>query len=332
VAIEKPESPIGALLGEIRELFVSPARIINALPVFAAMLFFNKAMVELKPAIPEIKPFSWDETFMGLDRWLHFGHDPWVLLQPFMGFDLVTYAVNMAYNFWFVVLVACFFWQGFAGTDSPLRQRFLVSYFLTWLVGTCVLGTIFSSAGPCFYGFVVHGENPYAALMTYLHEANGVYPIWAVPTQDMLWQSNLAGHGEIEGVSAMPSMHVGIAVLLAILGFASGKRWLGWSLAGFAGVIFVGSILLGWHYAVDGYLGAATALFSERSEPAKIFEIKLYAGTPAAPIVFDRPRPIAPPISAPSRSVTSTARSRVSMSTIRTPSAAPAATLTDSMG
>jgi len=87
-----------------------------------------------------------------------------------------------------------------------------------------------------------------------------LYPIWAVPTQDLLWQSHLAGRGEVEGVSAMPSMHVATTILFILLGFASGKRWLGWALVAFSASIFLGSIALAWHYAVDGYLGAAIAL------------------------------------------------------------------------
>ena len=60
--VERPQSLIKAIGGEVRELIARPARLINALPVFAAMVVFNKAMVELKPAIPRINPFSWDVT------------------------------------------------------------------------------------------------------------------------------------------------------------------------------------------------------------------------------------------------------------------------------
>ena len=51
----------------------------------------------------------------------------------------------------------------------------------------------------------------------------------------------------------------------------------------------------------------------------------------AAPIVFASPRPTAPPISAPSRSVTSASRRRVSTHTIRTPRPAPIRRLTSAL-
>ncbi len=95
--------------------------------------------------------------------------------------------------------------------------------------------------------------------MAYLRATNEIYPIWAVSTQDILWASHLAGFGDVEGVSAMPSMHVATTILFFLLAFAAGKRRLGWFLVGFSLAIFLGSVLLGWHYAVDGYLGALIA-------------------------------------------------------------------------
>jgi hypothetical protein len=53
----------------------------------------------------------------------------------------------------------------------------------------------------------------------------------------------------------MPSMHVGVAVLLAIFGWKR-HRLLGLGFSAFALVIFLGSIHLGFHYAVDGYVAA----------------------------------------------------------------------------
>jgi membrane-associated phospholipid phosphatase len=60
------------------------------------------------------------------------------------------------------------------------------------------------------------------------------------------------------GISAMPSMHVGGIVLVAIVAW---RRWrpLGAACWGYAGVIQIGSVVLGWHYAIDGYAGALLA-------------------------------------------------------------------------
>lgn len=257
VAIEKPASPARALAAELAELLTRPVRLLNGIPIFAAMIFFNKAMVELKPAIPRIKPFSWDEAFMQLDRALHFGVDPWVLLQPVMGFDAVTFAVNMAYNFWFVALFGAWFWFGFQKQAGELRTRFFLSYMLTWWLGGGLLAVAFSSAGPCYYTKIGLAPDPFTPLMGYLYEVNDRLPIWALKTQQLLWDG-YTGKVAALGISAFPSMHNASAVLFA-LAFRQVSRGLGIFFTAYAAVILVGSVHLGWHYAVDGYAGIALA-------------------------------------------------------------------------
>ena len=254
-------SPATALKTRLLDDILAPGRVSNTLHAFTANGVFFVGFMTVKKNIPIAVPFGgWDRTFMELDRTLHFGLLPHEILAPLFQYPLVTFLVNVNYNLWFVVLMTFLFWQGFRKTDTVLRQRYLVAYLMTWGVGTCVLGTVLSSAGPCFYGLIESGANPYAGLMNYLAGANDIYPIWAVPTQATLWDSHLAGHGDIEGVSAMPSMHVGTTILFICCAVAAGKRWLVWFSSLFALSIFLGSILLGWHYAIDGYLGALVAL------------------------------------------------------------------------
>jgi hypothetical protein len=258
--VEKPESPLKALLSDTAGLLARPAHIINALPVFAAMVFFNKAMIELKPAIPAINPFDWDETFMALDRVVHFGVDPWVLLQPLLGFDLVTLAINIAYNFWFLALFSAWFWFGFQRQAGALRARFFLSYMLAWWVGGGLLAVLFSSAGPVYYDELGLLPNPFAGLFAYLNDVDSRIPLWFLDTQQMLWDGH-TGKGPAFGISAMPSMHNASAALFA-LAFWNVNRRLGWFFAAYAGVILVGSVHLGWHYAVDGYAGFAIAFIA----------------------------------------------------------------------
>jgi hypothetical protein len=260
VAIEKPESPIRALGSDIAALITKPRLIINALPVFAAMVFFNKAMIELKPAIPAINPFSWDATFMAWDRALHFGIDPWVILQPLLGYDYVTFAINMAYNFWFVALFSAWMWFGFQKNANELRTRFFLSYMLAWWIGGGLLAIAFSSAGPVYYDELGLSPNPFTGLFAYLNAADTRIPLWFLDTQQMLWDGYM-GKIPALGIAAMPSMHNASAVLFA-LAFRQVSKGLGWFFTGYAAIILVGSVHLGWHYAVDGYAGIAIAAAS----------------------------------------------------------------------
>jgi membrane-associated phospholipid phosphatase len=54
-------------------------------------------------------------------------------------------------------------------------------------------------------------------------------------------------------------MHVTAATIIAFL-LASLDRRLGWLGAIFVALIEVGSVRLGWHYAIDGYTGICTAV------------------------------------------------------------------------
>ena len=109
-------------------------------------------------------------------------------------------------------------------------MRFLLGFALTWFMGTSVLGTVFASVNPCFYGKLLPGVDPDAPLMAWLGEVNQSHTIFALTAMNELWKNYETGTGLINGISAMPSMHVGT------------------------------SIHLGWHYAIDGYWGAVVVL------------------------------------------------------------------------
>jgi membrane-associated phospholipid phosphatase len=84
------------------------------------------------------------------------------------------------------------------------------------------------------------------------------FPLWAVDTPILLCQG-YQGEAFNLGTSAMPSMHNGAALLFALIGWCHNRK-LGIALFTFTAVVFVGSVHLGWHYAIDGYAGFAIAL------------------------------------------------------------------------
>jgi membrane-associated phospholipid phosphatase len=176
--------------------------------------------------------------------------------MPIVGFPLVTTAINAAYHLWFFLVYFLVFLACFSDRDRGSATIFLLAFVLTLAIGGNLLATVFSSAGPVYYERLGYGPD-FAPLMTVLNDFNTVHPVWALGVQEALWQSH-ANAGSISGISAMPSMHVASTTLMALYGFRY-ARWAGCVLTGFAVSIMIGSVLLGWHYAVDGYFGAALA-------------------------------------------------------------------------
>jgi PAP2 superfamily len=242
---------------DVARLLHSPSPLIVGLPLLVAMLLFNKGTLELKPMIPVINPFSWDVALMELDRALHFGIDPWRLLHPFVGYDAVTYVINMLYNFWFLSLFGFFTWYGFATRSTVNRTQFFLAYMLTWWIGGGLMAVAFSSAGPAYYSALGLTPDPYVPLLSYLHDVDSRIAIWALDAQQLLWDG-YTGKVTAVGISAFPSMHTAMTLLFS-LAVMSRSRGLGIAYGVYTVIILVGSVHLGWHYAVDGYAGLALA-------------------------------------------------------------------------
>jgi len=144
--------------------------------------------------------------------------------------------------------------------ESLLRRRCLVATVLLWLVAGILMKLVFWSAGPAYYGRTVGGYDPYARLMAYLATVDRAHQLTSAMFQRGMWLSYVDRWDlSAIGIAAMPSLHVASVTLITCGAFAV-RRWLGVSLTLFSLIIFVGSVSLGWHYAVDGYVGAAMAL------------------------------------------------------------------------
>ncbi|WP_139134828.1 phosphatase PAP2 family protein [Magnetovibrio blakemorei] len=230
------------------------------IPVLLLPLF-SSVFTSFKISIPEIVPFAWDQTLMRADLALHGGVHPWQLLQPVLGHPLVTSALSYLYNFWHG-MICVVYWQMFRLEKRALRMQFLISFVLTWAILGSLGALLFSSAGPCYYGYIVDGPNPFAEQLAYLQSTQDIFTNRALLGQEYLWrlyQDGKAGLGG--GISAMPSLHVAVALLIFLLARSFSRR-MAWITGTYVVIIMVGSVHLGWHYAVDGYvalIGAAMA-------------------------------------------------------------------------
>lgn len=267
---------------------LTPERVAMALPVFVCFPVFAATFSFFKTAIPAFAPFSWDPMLAEWDRVLHGGYQPWELLQPLLGHPYVTAAINGGYHLWFGVTYGVILWQMVDTRRPRLRMQYLITFLLLWILVGNLGATLLSSAGPVYYGRVTGLPDPYAPLMAYLHGAAQVVSVPALEVQDLLWR---AYHDGLDipgaGISAMPSMHLAIAFSFVLLGFAT-SRMFGVVFSVFAAVILIGSVHLGWHYAIDGYaailvawaIWRAVGWFLDRPGAARF--LQLDRGPPAA--------------------------------------------------
>ena len=249
----RPERPLRHLAQDWGSRFLTPQRVIAALPVVLVLPPFMSAFTSMKSMIPWLSPFLWDQTFFSWDRALHGGVDPWLLLQPFLGTPTGTAAMNLVYHKWFLVVNGVLVWQAFATGAPRLRQQFLIAFVLSWILLGTGMALLLPAAGPCYFGRVTGLADPYEPLMTYLGGVHSVGWNPAFVLQEQLWRIYSSGSLALGGgISAMPSMHVALAILFVLLGFRAGRS-AGWLFLLFAALILLGSIHLGWHYAIDGY-------------------------------------------------------------------------------
>jgi hypothetical protein len=195
-----------------------------------------------KVMMPAAVGFWADPIFADLDFML-FGEDPWRLSHRFLG--QATPVIDQVYGLWapvnFTFLLFLFYMP-----PSTRKAQAIIAYFLTLTGGT--LGQYLgASAGPIFYESIQLGDR-FAELP--------LSPLTAA-AREYLWVNYLKDGGLIgSGISAMPSMHVAIALWIAMVvrSLLPRLQILGWT---YFVVILVGSVHLGWHYAVDGIVASA---------------------------------------------------------------------------
>jgi len=201
-----------------------------------------------KTMIPHVGGYWADPMLADFDHLL-FGQDPWHLF----GTGALTPVFAKIYVSWFPVTFGMMGLLAFSKKDhSVLLTAFLAILIIVGTMGQYVL----PSVGPIFYERIGLGPRFAGAIAT------------GDPTvkflADYLWHNYETGGANLgTGISAMPSMHVTLAVWTM---FAARALWRPLILpAGlYALVIYTTSVASGWHYATDGIVGAimATAIYA----------------------------------------------------------------------
>ncbi|WP_215404288.1 phosphatase PAP2 family protein [Vibrio gigantis] len=259
--LKREKSPTIRLIKKVKSLLIPISKPIYFIILMLALNISFSSYTFVKSLIPHFNPYTLDLTFYQLDKWLHFGISPWEITHFFLPNAASTLAINFLYNLWFFLMWGMLLFFIVYRKNDQLRNQFLLTFLISWFLLGNVIATLLSSAGPAFFHHF-YEQDLYLRLMERLEAQDfqlkeaSIFPLWTLSAQDMLWDSYITGvRGRGTGISAMPSLHVTIAVLMAMTAFKLNKK-LGYLAWVYAFIIQVGSVHLAWHYAIDGYLGA----------------------------------------------------------------------------
>lgn len=169
------------------------------------------------------------------------------------------YLDRFATDFWNVFyylawLLALALTMACVGMRAPTRERdaLIVGWFVMWCVLAPLVQALLPAGGPIFYERLGQGD-----LFSDYPFAQGTLDV-----SDYLWTYFTAQEvGFSTGISAMPSLHVAASAWVVLAWRGRTFELTAWL---FAGVIFILSVALGWHYALDGIVGGAMAIASVR--------------------------------------------------------------------
>ena len=220
-----------------------------------------------KSMIPHVTGY-WADPFLADLDYALFREEPWRLVRH----ELMEPLYAQAYVSWFPITFGTMGVLAFSKRD---HHRILTLYLAVLIVGGTIGQYVLPSVGPIFYDRIGLGDRFQELIAT--NHPN--YTRFA----DYLWTHFTAGGADLgTGISAMPSMHVSMAVWTVI---AARAIWapLAIPAAFYAMMIWLASIASGWHYATDGLVGGLVVLVCYRllvSRPERRQEAQL-AATPA---------------------------------------------------
>lgn len=218
-----------------------------------ALALFLCAFLSMKQMLPEVVPLYADPMLADLDAQLH-GGDPWRLTNALVPPALAPLLEKAYGPCWGAMKLASLLAVLFMQRLRHLRAQYLWTVLAIWTVlGNIVAGAVMSG-GPVFYDELTGDAARFAAVSDFV--ARHTNQQWV---QDLVWRAYIGKNPIGGGISAFPSLHVASTTLSALLAWRLGG-WVRWAGVAFAAVILVGSVQLGWHYAVDGYFSIVATI------------------------------------------------------------------------
>lgn len=227
---------------------------------FLAMSADNFFFVS-KSLINTVNPYvqaGWDPVFAAWDKALHFGFYPHEWIIPATNMIGAGRVLDAAYALWLLVMFFVTGYTIFVETSLYRRLRFLWTYLLSWIVLGTIGATVFSTVGPLFYhDFYPALPDIYAPIVQNMDALSNTGFLFAAKTRQLLlgWAHNDRIF-DPNALSAMPSMHLAVSWIMVMYARSLGRGPFMLALPFFV-MMYLGSIYLGFHYAVDAYVSVA---------------------------------------------------------------------------
>lgn len=220
----------------------------------AALVIFTYGWIKL--VVPVVHPNLFDQALWDLDQRICFGIAPTVFVLDLFGNGAFLKAIDWLYaNIFFAstIVASAFF---LSHPSRRIRVAFANGYALLWITGAW-LYLIFPSLGPAYRFPEIWMQHGPSLRVTQTFQA-----LLMRNYQNVLRAAAGEKAGPIIiafGIGAFPSLHVAFQTYVFLW---MRRLWTAGELlfALFAITIFLGSMITGWHYFIDGVAGFVLAL------------------------------------------------------------------------
>ncbi len=230
---------------------------------FVALYFVAALFCTMKSVLHTVHPHIVDEALISIERALHGGILPSVEAARLSAYPLLLRMIDALYVLWFVANVLYVFFVLLGDPHNRLRERYLFCFAAGWLGIGLFAATAMASAGPLFLEHFIPVADMSAgarasadAANAFMHDTAGLH-LFQSRFKDMI-DGFLASPRTVtlNTASAMPSMHVALAALM-VFHARHVHKILSAVMRVYLAVILIGSVVLQWHYAIDGYVAIA---------------------------------------------------------------------------
>lgn len=221
------------------------------------LIVFNVLSVQtygwIKLSVPLLHHRLFDPQLRAISRWLFFDHNPNVFFLELFSNPSLMRAFDWSYANVFIASINIASIYFLSDPDDRIRIGFMNANTLMWIAGAWIYLAV-PSLGPAYFFPQIY--LPLAPLLANTQQLQRIL----MHNYQNIFRAG-APVNVFFGVAAFPSLHVAFEVLVFLW---LRKLWrVGAAIfAVFAIVIFLGSLVTGWHYLIDAIAGVALALLA----------------------------------------------------------------------